>query len=134
MIRGTILATMEMLFPAGIPSLKDFAQAEGVAPSTFRHSAEWLLGLLPGLFEARRPGPQTAESLELEKRAETVEQLEDLRSWLLEKRSATEKNHCYSPVTVRPSPSCGRPSSRRESPPKEVTHGPAEGMEGSGAA
>ena len=97
MIRGTLLATMEMLFPAGIPSLKDFAEAEGAAPSTFRRSAEWLLGLLPGLFEARRPGPQTAESLELEKRAETVEQLEDLRSWLLEKRSATEKNVCYSP-------------------------------------
>jgi transposase-like protein len=96
MIRGTILATMEMLFPTGIPSLKDFAQAEGAAPSTFRRSAEWLLGLLPGIFDARRPGPQTAE-LELEKRAETVQQLEDLRSWLLEKRSATEKNVCYSP-------------------------------------
>jgi transposase-like protein len=97
MIRGTILATMEMLFPAGIPSLKDFAQAEGVAPSTFRHSAEWLLGLLPGLFEARRPGPQAEEPLELEKRAEAVQQLEALRTWLLEKRSPTEKNHCYSP-------------------------------------
>jgi len=97
MVRGTLLATMEMLFPTGIPSLKDFAEAEGAAPSTFRRSAGWLLGLLPGLFEARRPGPQAAESLELEKRAETVEQLEDLRSWLLEKRSATEKNHCYSP-------------------------------------
>jgi len=35
--------------------------------------------------------------LELEKRAEAVQQLEDLRSWLLEKRSATQKNHCYSP-------------------------------------
>jgi len=97
MIRGTILATIEMLFPAGIPSLKDFAQTMGAAPSTFRRSAEWLLGLLPGLFEARRPGPQAEETLELEKRAEAVQQLEDLRSWLLEKRSATEKNNCYSP-------------------------------------
>jgi len=97
MIRGTLLATMEMLFPAGIPSLKDFAQAMGAAPSTYRRSAEWLLGLLPGLFEARRPGPQAEEPLELEKRADAVQQLEDLRSWLLEKRSATEKNHCYSP-------------------------------------
>jgi hypothetical protein len=88
---------MEMMFPAGIPSLKDFAQAVGAAPSTFRRSGEWLLGLLPGLLEARRPGPLAEEPLEAEKRAEAVRDLECLRSWLLQKRSATEKNHCYSP-------------------------------------
>ena len=98
MIRGTVLATMEMLFPAGIPNLKDFAQTMGAAPSTFRRSAQWLLRLLPGLLEARCPGPRVEEpSGILEKRAEAVHALEDLRSWLLEKRSTTEKNKCYSP-------------------------------------
>jgi len=97
MIQGTILASMEMLFPAGIPSLKEFCLAAGVAPSTFRRSAEWFLGLLPGLFKGRRPGPRAGKPSVLEERAEAVQQLEDLRAWIIGKRAETEKNDCYSP-------------------------------------
>ena len=97
MIRGTVLATMEMLFPAGIPSLNDFAHRAGVAPSTFRRSAGWLLEILPGALAAHRPGPSAEEPPPTILRAEAVRELEDLRSWLLEKRSPTEKNTCHSP-------------------------------------
>jgi hypothetical protein len=97
MLQGAVLAIAEKLFPGGIPTLADFAAEAGVAPSTFRRTGEWLLGLLPGLLQARRPGPQAEEPLEVEKRAGAVQQLEALRTWLLEKRSPTEKNHCYSP-------------------------------------
>ena len=63
MIRGTILATMEMLFPAGTPSLKEFAQVEGRR----RVHLPALGGLAPGspsrdFFEARLPGPRAPES------------------------------------------------------------------------
>ena len=48
MIGGTILATAERLFPDGIATLNEYAQQTGVAASTFRRGATWLVELLPG--------------------------------------------------------------------------------------
>lgn len=97
MLRGSILAIVEELFPTGLPSLQGYAQEASVAPSTFRRTAAWLLGILPGLLKERRPGPQPAEeeSATPERQAACSE-LEALKLWLLEQRAPTEKNNCYS--------------------------------------
>ena len=99
MIRGTILAIVEMLFPGGAPSLKEYSRESGAAPSTFRRTASWLLGLLPGLFRGRKPGPRESKEADSEAqgRREALEKLSDLRLWLKENRSETQKNNCYSP-------------------------------------
>lgn len=94
MIRGTLLATLECLFPEAIPTLSDYAQESGVAPSTFRRAAKWLLGLLPGLFGERRPGPRSAEE-ERDAREEALRRLEDLRASVAGDRAETENNCCY---------------------------------------
>lgn len=94
MIRGTLLATLERLFPDEIPTLSDYAQDSDVAPSTFRRAAVWLLGLLPGLFAERRPGPRSAEE-DREAREEALRRLEDLRASVAHDRAETEKNCCY---------------------------------------
>jgi hypothetical protein len=97
-LRGAVLAIAEKLFPEKIPSLGEYSREVGVAPSTFRRAAEWLLGTLPGLLSRRRPGPSTEEEAEAnQKREETVQRLEELRTWLLEERHPTENNNCYSP-------------------------------------
>jgi hypothetical protein len=97
MLRGTVLAIVESLFPSGMPSLKDYCCEENVAASTFRRAAEWLQGLLPGLFLARRPGPQAeAPAPSRGAREEALRKLEDLRPWLQERQSPTENNSCYS--------------------------------------
>jgi len=98
MARGAVLAMAEELFPEGIPTVASYAQKEGVAPSTFRRAGGWLLEEIRPLLAGRRPGPGQ-EDLRggEEKRAEAVKLLEALRTWLLEKRSPTEKNNCYSP-------------------------------------
>jgi transposase InsO family protein len=98
MVRGAVLAIAEKLFPEKIPSLGEYSREVGVAPSTFRRSGEWLLGIIPGLLGRRRPGPKAEEEAAGDqKRQEVVQRIEDLRSWLLEERLPTEKNTCYSP-------------------------------------
>jgi hypothetical protein len=98
MLLGSVLAINEKLFPGGIPSLASFAREVEVAPSTFRRSADSLLEILPSLLAERRPGPTNEEpSGAIPQRAEALRRIEELRSWLLEKRTATEKNNCYSP-------------------------------------
>lgn len=94
MIRGTLLATLECLFPEAIPTLSDYARHSGVAPSTFRRTARWLLGLLPRLFGERRPGPRSAEE-DRDAREEALRKLEDLRASLVDECAETEKNCCY---------------------------------------
>jgi transposase InsO family protein len=96
MLRGAILAIVEQLFLGLIPSVEEYAAENGVAPSTFRRTAAWLLGLLPTLLLGRRPGPQSPEESSRLGREEALKKLEDLRSWLLGNRSPTEKNDCYS--------------------------------------
>jgi len=96
MIRGTILASLERLFPSGIPTLEEYGRANGVAASSFRRSAAWLLGLLPGLLGRRRPGPQSAAAARDDGEDERqAGKLADLRSWLRELRSPSAKNTCY---------------------------------------
>jgi hypothetical protein len=98
MLLGSVLAMNEKHFPQGVPTVASYAQEVGVAPSTFRRSGDWLLGILPSLLAGRRPGPTNEEQPEaIPQREETLRRLEELRSWLLEKRTATEKNNCYSP-------------------------------------
>ena len=94
MIRGTLLASLECLFPEAIPTLKDYAQHSGVAPSTFRRTAVWLLELLPGLFRQRRPGPRSEEE-DRDARQEAQRKLQDLRAFLVDNRAETETNRCY---------------------------------------
>lgn len=94
MIRGTLLASLECLFPEAIPTLKDYAQHSGVAPSTFRRTAVWLLELLPGLFRQRRPGPRSEEE-DRDARQEAQRKLQDLRAFLVDNHAETEKNRCY---------------------------------------
>ena len=98
MFRGAVLAIGEKLFSGKIPTLGEYSREVGVAPSTFRRTADWLLGILPGLWASRQPGPRTEEEAGADqKREETVRRLEELRSWLLQERLPTQKNTCYSP-------------------------------------
>ncbi len=96
MLRGAILAIVEQLFLGSPPSVEEYATQNGVAASSFRRTAAWLLGLLPRLFLSRRPGPKSPEETSRLDREEALKKLEDLRSWLLVNRSPTEKNNCYS--------------------------------------
>jgi len=96
MLKGTVLAIVKIIFPQGIPSLEDFSRENGVAPSSFRRAAEWLLERLPALLQGRRPGPKNRPPDDREKRQEALRMLEDLRSWLYKERKPTEKNDCYS--------------------------------------
>ena len=95
MLKGTILATTEFLFPQGIPPLNRFSQENAMAASTFRRAAQWLLGLLPGLLQSRRPGPQSADETATSERQQALGKLEALKLWLVENRAPTEKNNCY---------------------------------------
>lgn len=95
MLRGTVLAIIEFLFPQGIPTVNQFAQENSIAASTFRRAAQWLLGLLPGLLQSRRPGPQAADETAAPERQEALQKLEALKLWLVENRAPTEKNNCY---------------------------------------
>jgi hypothetical protein len=100
MLAGTILAIVELLFADGVPSAKEYAREKGVAPSTFRRSARWLLKLLPPIFRSRRPGPPSEETEETARekvRGEAVRKLQDLWSWVQKNRSETKKNDCYTP-------------------------------------
>jgi len=102
MLRGVVLAIVELLFPAGVPSLSEFAGDSGTAISTFRRAATWLLLLLPGLLASRRPGPRDDGSEQTEaKRRDALEKLADLRSWLTNQCSDTATNNCYSPEAKR---------------------------------
>jgi transposase-like protein len=96
MLRGTILATLEKLFPAGIPSLNQFSKESGVEPSTFRRAALDLLDLLPEFLASRRPGPQPADEGVTPERQVALEKLEALKLWLVENRAPTKINDCYS--------------------------------------
>lgn len=96
MLRGAVLAIGERLFPNGVPSVEEYSEQSQVAPSTFQRAAQCLLGLLPGFLAERRPGPRAEESSSRLAREAALRKLEDLRSWLLGNRSATEKNDCYS--------------------------------------
>ena len=95
MLKGTILATIEFLFPGGIPTVNQFSQENSVAASTLRRAAQWLLGLLPMLLASRRPGPQPADETATPERQEALQKLEALKLWLVENRAPTEKNNCY---------------------------------------
>lgn len=99
MVRGTILASVWRLFPAGVPSVEEYAGATAVASTTFRRSAEWFLGLLPEILAGRRPGPQgeepSSQDAEEGEREPALRKLEDLRSWLASVRAPTETNNCY---------------------------------------
>jgi hypothetical protein len=97
MLKGTLVAIVERIFPEGAPTLREYSRQTGVAASTFRRSAAWLLCLLPGLLRSRRPGPQSAEESEERRREEAVRKLQDLSSWILRNRRETEKNNCFSP-------------------------------------
>jgi hypothetical protein len=97
MLEGTVLAIVEKIFPEGAPTLRDYSRQSGVAPSTFRRSATWLLGLLPGLLRSRRPGPGGVDDGEHPEREEAVRKLQDLWSWIQRNRRETEKNNCFSP-------------------------------------
>jgi len=95
MLKGTILATVDFLFPDGIPTVNQFSQENSVAASTFRRAAQWILGVLPGLLASRRPGPQSADESATPERQEALQKLEALKLWLVENRAPTEKNNCY---------------------------------------
>ena len=96
-VQGMVLAMVNLLFPEGPPTLEAYCRETGVASSTFVRTAKWLLGLLPGLLCARRPGPKTPEQpAPRDVREAALRQLEDLRAWLLTKRAKTDKNACYS--------------------------------------
>ena len=95
MIRGTVLAIVDLLFPSGAPTPEEYARESGVSLSSFRRAAKWLLGLLPEILRNRRPGPQKKE-FDRDVREEALRKLEDLRAFLKANRSDTEKNDCYS--------------------------------------
>jgi len=95
MLKGVVLAIVEKIFPKGAPSLGEYSRKTGVAPSTFRRSADWLLGPLPGLLRRRRPGPRGAEESGHSEREEAVRKLQDLSSWIRRNRRETEKNNCF---------------------------------------
>ena len=97
MSRGVILAICHQFFSEGVPSLGDFAVENGVAPSTFRRAADWLLELLPAIWSTRKPGPTPEITRPESGREEAVKRLTDLYRWLEGKRSRTEKNACYCP-------------------------------------
>jgi hypothetical protein len=92
-VKGTLLAIVYKLFPERIPTVSEFAKETGIAPSTFSRAADWLLGLLPGIFSRRRPGPSTRQE-EAEKPPESLQEakkeLDDLRLWL-KKRAEAER-------------------------------------------
>jgi len=98
-LKGTALAITLRLFPTGIPiSVNEYAESVEASPSTFTRSADWLMGLLPGLFKERHPGPASKGALPVTEkedlRQKAILKLEDLRKWLKE-RSKTQKNQCY---------------------------------------
>lgn len=95
MLKGTVLAMAELLFPDRVPTLKEYAGKSEVAPSTFRRAAKWALGPFEALLERRRPGPEPGESDDSVRRSEAVEKLRDLRTWLRTQRSETATNNCY---------------------------------------
>ena len=97
MLRGVVLAICHQLFPEGVPSLRAFVAENGVAPSTFRRAADWLLELLPTILSARKPGPPCEGEEATSDREEAVKKLTDLYRWLEDKQSGTEKNACYRP-------------------------------------
>ncbi|MFQ5381584.1 MAG: hypothetical protein ACE5EF_08175 [Dehalococcoidia bacterium] len=101
MLKGTILAILDQLFPEGAPTLKEFAADSAVAPSTFRRSAQWIIGSLLALLESHRPGPTGAqEAREADVRSarqQATRKLQDLSSWLRRNLRETEKNTCFSP-------------------------------------
>jgi hypothetical protein len=97
MLKGTVLATVEKIFPEGAPTFREYCRQSGVAPSTFKRSAAWLLDFLPGLLQSRRPGPKAAEESGQPEREEAVRKLQDLSSWVRRNRRETEKNNCFSP-------------------------------------
>lgn len=96
MLRGTVLAIVELLFGGErIPTAKEYAEANGVSPSTFRRAAEWVLAPLRRLLLGRRPGPAPGEKPDAA--AEAREKLRDLASWLKTLQSETATNACWSP-------------------------------------
>lgn len=98
MISGTVLAIAERRFPTGIPTLMDYSAENGIAASTFRRAAAWLLGLLPGLFAQRKPGPQESEDTpDRSGREDALLKLEDLRAFAKDGCADTEANQCFSP-------------------------------------
>jgi transposase InsO family protein len=98
MISGTVLAIAERRFPGGVPALKDYSAETGIAASTFRRAAEWLLGLLPALLAKRRPGPQgEAGEPARSAREDALRKLEDLRAFAKDRCADTDKNQCFSP-------------------------------------
>lgn len=97
MLRGTVLAIVEFLFPGGTPPLWEYARENAVAPSTFRRAAKWVLGPLRRLLEERKPGPEPTPKHQGARREEALEKLRDLGAWIRENRSPAEHNDCYSP-------------------------------------
>jgi transposase InsO family protein len=98
MISGTVLAMAERRFPGGVPTLKDYSAATGIAATTFRRAATWLLGLLPALFAQRKPGPQESEDTPARSaREDALRKLEDLRAFAKDRSGDTETNQCFSP-------------------------------------
>jgi hypothetical protein len=96
-VTGTLLAIVHRLFPERIPSVNEYAEKTGIAPSTFTRAADWLWGLLPGIFSRRRPGPSPRQE-EAQKPPESLQEakkeLDELRLWLKD-CSKTPKNKCY---------------------------------------
>jgi len=86
---------LKNLFPDEIPTAKDYAQETGISVTTFNRCAQWLLDRLPELLEERRPGPRPIQETGREEREEALRKLEDLRAWIRENCSTTEKNTCY---------------------------------------
>jgi transposase-like protein len=98
MISGAVLAMAERRFPGGVPALSDYSAETGIAASTFRRAAVWLLGLLPALFAQRRPGPQDSEDTpDRSARKDALGKLEDLRAFAKDRCADTETNQCFSP-------------------------------------
>jgi hypothetical protein len=95
-LKGALLAIVRSLFPAGIPTLSEYAQATGIAFSTLTRAAAWLGKILPGLFRGRRPGPPAAAQPEPPPsgRDEALTKLQELRTWL-NTRTETDRNRCY---------------------------------------
>jgi len=91
------LAICHQLFPEGVPTLGVFAAESGVATSTFRRAADWLLEHLPALLRRRVPGPAAVDDDVASNREDAVKRLTDLYRWLQSNRGNTGKNACYSP-------------------------------------